>query len=565
MLQDKLSQIKESNDIVEVVSRHVPLKRSGRHYKALCPFHPDKEPSFYVNPERQLFKCFGCGAAGDIIAFVMKIDGLTFVDAVKELARRAGIEIGEISKSEGKTSALLAANETAAIFYGKVLFEESEGSGALDYLKKRGIPENVARKFRLGFAPDSWKALLDFAADKGVKIETLLEAGLAAEGKEGGHYDFFRNRLIFPIFDYAGKVVGFGGRVLDDSLPKYINTKETPLFRKSSILYGFNFARPKVFETRTVVVTEGYTDVMRAHEKGFTQVVATLGTALTEDHARLIRRYADSITVLFDADTAGKKATSRGVEVLLQESLNVKIAQLPAEKDLFDYLSKFSREEFEKVLASCEDIFDFSLRIAREKYDTKTVRGTSEAVDEIVSLIRMIPDKQTRDIAIDRVSLQFGVDRREVAMSVKRANAPAQRERTAPAPVTLYRDMDILDIIFTRPDLIERAREAFPPESFQDPELSEIAAAAYKIYGERGSLNTDDIFAKNENLRNRLLQVFEYGRNKGERDYEALLTGWSETCESKKIRSQLKERSHKDASALGGIKEVYERRKVTKH
>jgi DNA primase len=564
LLIEKISQIKEANDIVEVVSRHVPLKRSGRNYRALCPFHPDKEPSFYVNPERQLFKCFGCGAAGDVIAFVMKVEGLAFQDAVRQLAKRAGIEIGDISKSEGKTAALLGANETAASFYHKVLLGSPEGA-AFRYLKKRAIPEDVIKKFRLGWAPDSWGALLDFALSQGVKVETLLEAGLAAEGKDGGHYDFFRNRLIFPIFDHTGRVVGFGGRVLDDSLPKYINTKETPLFRKSSILYGFNFARPKVFETRAVVVTEGYTDVMRAHEKGFTQVVATLGTALTEDHARMIRRYADSVTVLFDADAAGKKASQRGVEVLLAESLDVKVARLPAEKDLFDYLSRFSGEEFQKVLASSEEIFDFSLRIAGEKYDTKTVRGASEAVNEIVSLIRMIPDKQTREIAIDRVSLHFGVNRRDVALRAGNVRNTPQREQPSHPAVSLYKEMDILDIVFNRPDLIERAESAFGPESFEDSELSEIAAAAYKMYRECGSLNSEGIFAKNEGLRKRLLQVFEYGRNKGERDYETILTSYIAGSESRKKRSRWHEKARQDPSALSEIREVYEHRKRTKH
>lgn len=563
MQQQKLAQIKEANDIVEAVSRHVPLKRSGRNYRALCPFHPDKEPSFYVNPERQLFKCFGCGAAGDIIAFIMKVEGLTFQDAVRQLARRAGIEIEEDSKYEGKTAALLAANETATSFYHKVLLGSPEGA-AIKYLKKRAIPEDMVKKFKLGYAPDSWSALLDFAQSRGVKVETLLEAGLVAEGKDGGHYDFFRNRLIFPIFDYIGRVVGFGGRVLDDSLPKYINTKETPLFRKSSILYGFNFARAKVVETRTVVVTEGYTDVMRAHEKGFTQVAATLGTALTEDHARLIRRYADSVTVLFDADAAGKKASQRGVEVLLMENLNVKVAQLPAEKDLFDYLTKFSAEEFQKVMASSEEIFDFSLRLAKEKYDIKTIRGTSEAVDEIVSLIKMIPDKQTREIAIDRVSLYFGVNRRDVALRAGNVRNSREREQLSRPAITLYRDMDILDIVFNRPDLIERASGAFPPESFEDSELSEIAAIAYKMYGECGSLNSEGIFAKNEGLRKKVLQVFEYGRNKGERDYETLLSKWIAARESERMRTDWNSRARRDASVLGEIREVYEHRKRTK-
>ena len=338
--EEILEKIKSQNDIVDVISERVRLRKAGRNFTGLCPFHNEKTPSFSVSQEKQIYKCFGCGEAGNVISFVMKDKNLPFVEAVKYLANRANIPLemhnGEKSKSAKKKDLLYRVNVEAAKFFFSNLMNNQN---AKEYFLNRGIKEETIKKFGLGFANDSWNSLMFYLRKKGINDVLLEEAGLISVNKEKGRkYDRFRNRVMFPVFDYQGKVIGFGGRVLDDSKPKYLNSPETLVFQKGTNLYGLNFALKHNMSERYFVIVEGYMDLISLHQYGITNVVASLGTALTINQARLLKRYADKVIISYDADMAGQMATLRGLEILRTAGFDVRVLNIPQGKDPDEYV-----------------------------------------------------------------------------------------------------------------------------------------------------------------------------------------------------------------------------------
>ncbi|MGL5352987.1 MAG: DNA primase, partial [Clostridium sp.] len=329
--EEILEKIKEQSDIVDVISETVKLKRSGRNFSGLCPFHNEKSPSFSVSQDKQIYKCFGCGEAGNVITFVMKNKNLPFIDAVKYLGEKANIviqdESGKRNKTTEKKELMYKVNVEAARFYFANLMNTK---GSKEYFLNRGIKEETIKKFGLGFAKDSWNNLIFHLRKKGFNDELLLEAGLVSTSeKTGNKYDRFRNRVMFPVFDYSGKVIGFGGRVLDDSKPKYLNSPETLVFQKGTNLYGLNFAIKNKIPDRYFIIVEGYMDLITLHQYGITNVVASLGTALTTNQARLLKRYADKVIISYDADVAGQTATLRGLEILREAGFDVRVLNIP--------------------------------------------------------------------------------------------------------------------------------------------------------------------------------------------------------------------------------------------
>ncbi|GAH91630.1 unnamed protein product [marine sediment metagenome] len=336
-----ISEVKQKMDIVEVISDYVPLQKAGRNFKALCPFHSEKHPSFFVFPEQQTWHCFGaCGTGGDVFSFVMKKEGIDFGQALRLLAQRAGITLSspEISKSaeDKKRERLFQINEAAAEYYRHLLFNTKAGEPARAYLSKRKITPETMEKFRLGFSPDSWEALKKFLMSKGYEERELFEAGLIIEKEGGGNYDRFRNRLMFPICDIQGRVTGFGARVLDESLPKYINSPQTPIFDKSGNLYGIDQAKLAARQKNLVIIVEGYMDVLRAHQHGWQNVVASMGTSVTEKQVAIVKRSSKNIALSLDADAAGEEATLRSAEVLI-DSLEKKVTPIPTWSGLVKY------------------------------------------------------------------------------------------------------------------------------------------------------------------------------------------------------------------------------------
>ncbi|MDD2853630.1 MAG: DNA primase, partial [Desulfuromonadaceae bacterium] len=324
--EEKVREVAERISIVDVVSEYVPLRRAGGNFLGLCPFHAEKTPSFNVNPAREIFHCFGCGAGGNAFSFIMKMEGLSFPEAVKHLARKSGIEIEErqLTPAERKVqdeySQFLRINELTASYYRAILLNGREGAPARDYLAVRSVKPDISEAFRLGFAPDRRDGLVKHLKNNGVKLETALKLGIIRKS-DAGWYDLLRNRLIFPIRDARGQVIAFAGRVLDASLPKYINSPESPLYHKSSVLFGLDMALPSIRTTAAVIIVEGYFDHLALYQSGVQNVVATCGTALTSSHTGLIKRHAERVYTLFDSDSAGKKATIRSMELFLEQRI----------------------------------------------------------------------------------------------------------------------------------------------------------------------------------------------------------------------------------------------------
>lgn len=408
--EEILEKIKSQNDIVDVISERVRLKKAGRNFTGLCPFHNEKTPSFSVSQEKQIYKCFGCGEAGNVISFVMKDKNLPFIEAVKYLANRANIplklENGEQSQSNRKKELLYKVNVEAAKFFFSNLMNNQN---AKEYFLNRGIKEETIKKFGLGYANDSWNSLMFYLRKKGINDGLLEEAGLISVNKEKGRkYDRFRNRVMFPVFDYQGKVIGFGGRVLDDSKPKYLNSPETLVFQKGTNLYGLNFALKHNMSERYFVIVEGYMDLISLHQYGITNVVASLGTALTINQARLLKRYADKVVISYDADLAGQMATLRGLEILRTAGFDVRVLSIPQGKDPDEYVRSNGREAFLKLINNAEPLIDYRIKKAEEGIDFKNSQSVILYSKRIMDIISDL-DPIEKDVYIKKASENTGI------------------------------------------------------------------------------------------------------------------------------------------------------------
>lgn len=408
--EEILEKIKSQNDIVDVISERVRLKKAGRNFTGLCPFHNEKTPSFSVSQEKQIYKCFGCGEAGNVISFVMKDKNLPFIEAVKYLANRANIPLklgnGEQSQSNRKKELLYKVNVEAAKFFFSNLMNNQN---AKEYFLNRGIKEETIKKFGLGYANDSWNSLMFYLRKKGINDGLLEEAGLISVNKEKGRkYDRFRNRVMFPVFDYQGKVIGFGGRVLDDSKPKYLNSPETLVFQKGTNLYGLNFTLKHNMSERYFVIVEGYMDLISLHQYGITNVVASLGTALTINQARLLKRYADKVVISYDADLAGQMATLRGLEILRTAGFDVRVLSIPQGKDPDEYVRSNGREAFLKLINNAEPLIDYRIKKAEEGIDFKNSQSVILYSKRIMDIISDL-DPIEKDVYIKKASENTGI------------------------------------------------------------------------------------------------------------------------------------------------------------
>lgn len=440
--REKIEEVQRYTDIVVIVNQYVPLKQRGKNYIGLCPFHNEKTPSFTVSQEKQFYKCFGCGEGGSVFNFLMKKEGLSFSEAVRSLARKAGVDIPQRrDASYEKRDYLYQANSLAAGFFQACLASE-EGRQAREYLDKRGIDRGSIEKFRIGYTPDRWDGLLTAAQGKGISAETLLGAGLviAREGKKG-YYDRFRNRLMFPISDLTGKVIAFGGRSLDGTEPKYLNSPETALFHKGGCLYGVDLARGTIFREKKVLVMEGYTDVIMAHQYGISWTVGLLGTALSEEHVRLLRPWTEVVVLVMDGDAPGLKSAERNVETLIREDVETRIAELPEGYDPCDLLLKEGRDSFLEKVGRATEFFDFKVKRASQKWDLSTPSGKLAVAREILPLIAQIPDELKRELTIkhlaEEISVEEGVLRRQLSRSLpalNRAGSGPARYRTGTGP-----------------------------------------------------------------------------------------------------------------------------------
>lgn len=430
---DKINEIRERVDIVDVVSSYLPLKRSGANHSGLCPFHAEKTPSFNVNGPRQIFHCFGCGVGGNVFSFLMRMEGLSFPEAVRRVGERVGIEVAEESLSPAEErrreelEQLGRINAVAAEFYHKILLDDPEGASGRRYLRERGYDGEIARQFQLGFAPARWDALTRHLSEKGFAAEQVRDTlGLIRAGNEGREYDLFRNRLLFPIHDLNGRVAAFGGRVLDDALPKYINSPESPLYHKGRLLFGLYQAREAMRHRGEGIVVEGYFDQLALVRAGFGQAVATCGTALTAEHARLLKRYCGRLLLLFDQDSAGLKATFRAMDVLLAEGMPAAVISLDAGEDPDSFLRKQGAEVFRERLTQARPVLDLFMErtLAAAQGD---IAATARGVEEILARLRLLPSDIERSLQLQRLAERTGLD-----AALLGAKLPGARSAQAP-------------------------------------------------------------------------------------------------------------------------------------
>jgi DNA primase len=412
--EEKVREVAERLSIVEVVSEYVQLRRAGANYSGLCPFHAEKTPSFNVNPAREIFHCFGCGVGGNAFSFIMKIEGLSFPEAVKLMARKNGIEIEERQLSPAEKQAqsdrqiFQHINELTTVFYRSVLEQRPEGAGAREYLEKRDATGEIAEAYRLGFAPDRSDALVQHLKAHSVDLESAQKLGVVRKS-ERGWYDQFRNRLMFPIRDSKGNVIAFAGRVLDSSLPKYINSPESPLYHKSAVLFGLDMALPAVRTENAVIIVEGYFDHLALFKAGIRNVVATCGTALTATHAGMLKRHAERAYTLFDSDKAGKNATIRSMELFLEQRMPAYVITLPAGDDPDSFLSANTVEAFQERRDKARPAFEFYVRSLLAQTPPDSVDSKVRIIDELLPRFKKIADPVERDLYEKEICRLLGI------------------------------------------------------------------------------------------------------------------------------------------------------------
>jgi len=431
--EETVREIRERCDIVEVISGYLPLKRSGANFQGLCPFHQEKSPSFNVNAPRQIFHCFGCGTGGNVFTFVMRMEGLSFPETVRRLGERVGITVEETPvtpadrQRRDQREKLLRINEAACAFYHRLLLEDADGAPGRRYLRQRGFEAEIVRAFRLGFAPGQWEALTGHLTAQGFSGEDLRAAGLVREGSSGrGDRDLFHNRLLFPILDAEGQVVAFGGRVLDDGLPKYLNSPETQLYHKGRTLYGLYQGRDSIRQSRTVLVVEGYFDLLALHRAGISNAVAACGTALTGDHARLLKRYAEQALLVFDADKAGRQATFRAMDALIPEGVETKAVTLSGGEDPDSFLAGHGVDAFQSRLAAARPALELFIEEQLQVHGD-SIAGRARAAEEVLTRIRRLPSDLERDLSLQLLAARTGLDKQLLAG--KGQNTPSPRRQ----------------------------------------------------------------------------------------------------------------------------------------
>lgn len=427
-----LQELKLRNDITEIASSYVNLKRHGRNMVGLCPFHGEKTPSFNIYTENGSFYCFGCGAGGDVITFIMKIENLDYVEAVKFLAQRAGMEMPENTYDDSMSKLrmrIYEANREAARFFHSTLISP-KGQSGLNYLRGRALSDRTIRHFGLGFADDDWNSLCNHLKNKGFSEYEILSANLAFKNRSGnGIHDRFVNRVMFPIIDLRGNVIAFGGRIMTDEKPKYLNTSDTPVFKKSENLFSLNNAKSS--DTRTLILCEGYMDVIALNQAGFTNAVATLGTALTNEQAVLMKRYADEVIICYDADGAGQKATARAIQILRNAGLPIKILTVPSGKDPDEFIRSKGENgpaAFKLLIDKCGNDVEYRLMKLRENYNLTTTDGKVAFLNDAVKIVASIESPIERDVFASKLCAELEIDKNAFNDQIAKIKRRGRRE-----------------------------------------------------------------------------------------------------------------------------------------
>lgn len=496
-----VEQVQSLNDIVEIISNYIPLKRTGRSFKARCPFHEEKTPSFVVHPEKQIFHCFGCGAGGDVFSFLMKYEQLSFPEALRRLAERAHVNLPENTRTSererSEVERFYQIYTAAAQFYRENLKHPQSGKTGRDYLQSRAFGDGEMESFQLGFAPSDWRKLCEFLSSKGFQEQDLLRSGLIVKSSQGSPYDLFRNRVMFPIANAQGKIIALGGRALEkDAVPKYLNSPESAIFKKRRELYALHIAKQamaKSGELRSALIVEGYLDCIRLHANGFTNAVATLGTALTPEHVRVLKRYADEAVVIYDGDKAGEAASLRGLDIFLEEGMNVKVVCLPQGFDPDDLIRTKGREEMVRLIESKQDFFDFKLQSLLKRFNKGDSLGLLKITSEFLESFARIQNPVLIDRYIKKLAGVLGVEEnslRSELNKLKSKQRPQENSAWQSAPPVSKKvpskekeplvETLLLGLLLHDPSRVERFSSLFPNYVFAGAMTREV----FRLIGE---------------------------------------------------------------------------------
>ncbi len=483
-----VQEIKRRLSIVEVIQNFVSLKKSGKNYLGICPFHDDHNPSMHVNEADGVFYCFSCGAGGDMFTFLMKYGNMGFREALKELASKAGVRLPASpgkTKGGGKENAasakLFEINSFVRSLYGKTLLNgKKDSAAARAYLEGRGITSEIIKEFGLGFAPDSWNTVLNFARREKIKIEELLKLGLVISREEQNkYYDRFRNRIIFPICEIDGRVCGFGGRIMAEAgqnQPKYLNSPESPIFSKKSVLYGLYHSKNEIRRKRKAVLVEGYMDFLKLYINGIRNVVATLGTAFTKNHATILRRFCEEVTIVYDGDEAGINSAVRAGKILLEQGMSPGICRIPDQLDPDDYLDRYGSQNLTELIADATFVADFIIDDTYVKYRDKK-KTSGESIESLADMVSKINNPVERAEAVSKVSGVFGIRESEFLSLIKNSNSGKNRGSLAPkiptAEENIY-ERDVIRILLKFPDLIDVAKVENVGEYFEKGDFKTI-------------------------------------------------------------------------------------------
>ncbi len=521
--EEKISEILNTSDIVDIISESVILKKSGRNFFGLCPFHSEKTPSFSVNADKQIFHCFGCSAGGNALSFVMKYHGITFPEAARMVARKYNIVIETESIDPVKRKeihvkeSLFRLNKRVMEFYSGFINDRSQGEIVRDYLEKRGMTKDTIEKFQLGYSPDQWDSAVGFLKKEKVTRQVAGKSGLILEKKQGnGHYDRFRNRLMFPIFDINMQVAGFGGRVMDDSMPKYLNSPETPVYSKGRILYGLHAAKQYCRREGFVYIVEGYFDFLALYQNGIKNAVASLGTALTFEHVRILKGYASKMVLVFDSDDAGINAAKRSIQIFMKEGVDTRILVLPENNDPDSFVMKHGRDSFNSLAKEAKTVMQFLLGLAMDTHGL-SVEGRIKILDEMKQHLALIQDSALRSLYVRELAETLNIDEKAVLERVREAYVvkntkqsplmarPRDKEGWAKEVredqenlVSDPREMQILSIMLNNPDLIPIVVDKEVVSCFYSKRLKRVAEKIIATEPDKDTFITN-VMAKTDN------------------------------------------------------------------
>lgn len=509
--EEILNEVRQSNDIVDVISQYVHLKRSGRNYFGLCPFHNEKSPSFSVSPDKQIFHCFGCGVGGNVITFVSQIEGLNFVETVQMLAERANIQLPTLQNNGDTQREILKdkvykVNEFTAEYYHQNLYKP-QAKIAQEYVKKRQLTNETLKSFRIGFS-GKFDELYQELKKQGFQEQEILESGLVNKNERGQYIDRYRNRLMFPICDARGRVIAFGGRVLDDSKPKYINSPENVVYSKGRHLFGLNVA--KKGDTKKILIVEGYMDVISLHQRGITNVVASLGTALTEQQGWLLRKNSEQIILSFDSDEAGIKAKLRSIEILQNMGCDLRVLQLEGAKDPDEYILKYGNMRFQNAVDKAFSVVEFKVKILKKELNLENTNDKIKFLNEIAKLISKVDNTMEREVYIEKIAKEYDISKEAIYAEVNKLtykNDKTEKVLERPKPVVTHKKVEkkevsesikrrentIISILLVGDlSIYEIIKQNIKPEDFQDEINQKIAQKLYEEF-EKGNSNINGI------------------------------------------------------------------------